>query len=125
MVCLSYEWRCYENSYIDMLKNREKLGTYLALTYPRGGQGDTPLYFGHTLGDVTINETTNEILDADSVRFFFVFTQNLTDPASELDYYSNRFKFALQDYLLYDYQSELIDIAFAHDDSVNQGLQAS
>ncbi|CAB3407312.1 unnamed protein product [Caenorhabditis bovis] len=116
-LCLSYDWVCGGNEHIDMLLQREKVGEFLDLSYPRGGNKDTPVYLGTILGDVKLfaNKT---VADAKMTQLFYFLKQE----QKMVEMYSSRFSYAVERFLNRVYSSDIITFSFAHYQSLEDGL---
>uniref|UniRef100_A0A914XTT4 SSD domain-containing protein n=1 Tax=Plectus sambesii TaxID=2011161 RepID=A0A914XTT4_9BILA len=118
-LCLSYEWECPGNEHIKMFADREKVGKYVDLSFPKGGKQDTPVYLGGSVGEVTLNKTDRTVLKANVTQMFYFLKQ---DPPEVLNY-STAFSYAVEHYLLHEYSSPLIHVSFVHYQSVEDGLE--
>uniref|UniRef100_A0A0N5ASY9 SSD domain-containing protein n=1 Tax=Syphacia muris TaxID=451379 RepID=A0A0N5ASY9_9BILA len=118
-LCLSYDWVCGGNEHILMLKERRRLAGYIDLKFPKGGTTDTPVYLGTALGGVTLNQTDNTILSAKMVQMTYFLKQE-TDVIA---HYSSQFEYAVEQFLLHKYNSDIIEFSFAHQNSLKDGLE--
>jgi hypothetical protein len=117
-LCLSYEWVCGANEHIEMFRQMVKLGKVINLSYPKGGNQDTPAYLGTSIGDILLNKTDNTLLEAKITQLFYFLKQ---EPES-VRKYSTDFEYAVERFFLHDFRSELISISFAHYQSLEDGL---
>ncbi|CAI5454855.1 unnamed protein product [Caenorhabditis angaria] len=116
-LCLSYDWVCGANEHIEMLIQRHKVGKLVDLSYPRGGNKDTPVYLGTILGDITLFKN-NTIEDAKITQLFYFLKQE----QKMVELYSSKFSYAVEKFLNTIYSSELITFSFAHYQSLEDGL---
>ncbi|EYC17939.1 hypothetical protein Y032_0029g1968 [Ancylostoma ceylanicum] len=89
-LCLSYDWVCGGNEHIDMLLQRNKIGNFLDLSYPRGGNKDTPVYLGTVFGDVELFRENNTVKSAKITQLFYFLKQE----QSIVRRYSSEFSYA-------------------------------
>lgn len=120
-ICLTSELLCFENPHVSLLRHRFELEEYNNhIRYPvMRIPLDKPFYVGGLLGLVTLNDTEGRIKSVGALRLAY-FTKQ--EPLV-INYYSNQFRDALQHYLLNDYKSDLIEVAFGNDNSLTEGLQ--
>uniref|UniRef100_A0A1I7Z7R4 SSD domain-containing protein n=1 Tax=Steinernema glaseri TaxID=37863 RepID=A0A1I7Z7R4_9BILA len=117
-LCLNYDWVCGGNEHIAMFQQMSKVGRVIDLTYPKGGNQDTPAYLGTTLGDITLNETDHTVQEAKITQIFFFLKQE----EETIRQYSADFSYAVEKFLLHVFESELIEVSFAHYQSLEDGL---
>ncbi|KAL6724288.1 hypothetical protein Aduo_019188 [Ancylostoma duodenale] len=117
-LCLSYDWVCGGNEHIDMLLQRNKIGNFLDLSYPRGGNKDTPVYLGTVFGDVELFRENNTVKSAKITQLFYFLKQE----QSIVRRYSSEFSYAVERFFLHYYKSNIISISFAHYQSLQDGL---
>ncbi|VDN08148.1 unnamed protein product [Thelazia callipaeda] len=120
-LCLTYNWVCSANEHISMLQERLKVSSFLELTYPRAGSKDTPVYLGALLSDVKLNESAGIIKAAKLTQLFYFLKQE----SDIIRHYSTKFSYAVEQYLLYAYKSDIISFSFAHYRSLQDGLNAN
>ncbi|TMS36311.1 hypothetical protein L596_003505 [Steinernema carpocapsae] len=118
-LCLNYDWICGANEHIMMFQQMSKVGRVIDLTYPKGGNQDTPAYLGTTLGDITLNETDHTVMEARITQIFFFLKQQ----EDVIRQYSAEFSYAVEKFLLHGFDSALIDYSFAHYQSLQDGLE--
>ncbi|MFH4973871.1 hypothetical protein AB6A40_000580 [Gnathostoma spinigerum] len=116
-LCLSYDWVCGGNEHILMFKERFRVGKFINLSFPRGGNQDTPVYLGTTLGGVTLNDDRT-VKSANITQLFYFLKQQ----PDIIRYYSSRFSYAVEHFLLHRFTSDLISVSFAHYQSLEDGL---
>ncbi|CAD5221450.1 unnamed protein product [Bursaphelenchus xylophilus] len=117
-LCLSYDWTCGANEHIEMFRQMSKVGRVIDLKYPKGGNKDTPAYLGTAIGDIVLNKTDNTVQEAKITQLFYFLKQ---DPPS-VDKYSTAFEYAVEKFLLTEFNSNLIEISFAHYHSLQDGI---
>ncbi|GMT06619.1 hypothetical protein PENTCL1PPCAC_28793 [Pristionchus entomophagus] len=117
-LCMSYDWECMANEHIEMLRQRHKVGRVIDLSYPRGGNQDTPVYLGTTLGDVQLYTTNHTVREAKITQLFYFLKQEDDIVAR----YSSDLSYAAEKFLLKVYKSDLLKISFAHYQSLQDGL---
>ncbi|KAH7732203.1 patched family protein [Aphelenchoides avenae] len=117
-LCLSYDWVCGANEHIRMFREMTKVGRVIDLSFPKGGNKDTPAYLGTALGDITLNKTDNTVNEARITQLFYFLKQ---EPAS-VRQYSTDFEYAAEKFLLHGFESRLITVSFAHYESLQDGL---
>ncbi|VDK43141.1 unnamed protein product [Anisakis simplex] len=118
-LCLNYDWVCGGNEHILMLRERIRVGHFIDLTYPKGGNKDTPVYLGSALGNVRLDEYTNVLRSAKITQLFYFLKQK----PNVMAHYSSGFSYAVEDFLLKHFRSDLITISFAHYQSLQDGLE--
>ncbi|CAK5095073.1 unnamed protein product [Meloidogyne enterolobii] len=117
-LCLGYDWKCSANEHIEMFRQMTQVGRVIELTYPKGGNKDTPAYLGTAIGDIKLNKTDGTVQAAKIIQMFFFLKQ---EPAN-VRKYSTDFEYAVERFLLHGFESPLIDISFAHYQSIEDGL---
>ncbi|VDK54807.1 unnamed protein product, partial [Cylicostephanus goldi] len=117
-LCLSYDWVCGGNEHIEMLLERNRIGHFLDLSYPRGGNKDTPVYLGTIFGDVEVFRENNTVKSAKITQLFYFLKQE----QSIVRRYSSDFSYAVERFFLHYYKSNLISVSFAHYQSLQDGL---
>uniref|UniRef100_A0A0M3HPH2 SSD domain-containing protein n=1 Tax=Ascaris lumbricoides TaxID=6252 RepID=A0A0M3HPH2_ASCLU len=118
-LCLNYEWICGGNEHILMLRERVRVGHFIDITYPKGGNKDTPVYLGSTLGDVTLDETNGTLRAAKITQLFYFLKQE----PEIIRQYSSEFSYAVEKFLLKRFESNIIVLSFAHYQSLQDGLE--
>ncbi|KJH47116.1 patched family protein [Dictyocaulus viviparus] len=117
-LCLSYNWICGGNEHIDMLLQRNKVGQLIDLSYPRGGNKDTPVYLGTVLGEVELFKENKTVKNAKITQLFYFLKQE----QSIVRRYSSDFSYAVERFFLHYYNSSIITVSFAHYQSLQDGL---
>uniref|UniRef100_A0A915ETV7 SSD domain-containing protein n=1 Tax=Ditylenchus dipsaci TaxID=166011 RepID=A0A915ETV7_9BILA len=117
-LCLSYDWVCGANEHIQMFRQMTQVGKVIDLTYPKGGNKDTPAYLGTSLGDITLNRSDGTVQDAKITMLFYFLKQ---EPSS-VRQYSTDFEYAVERFILHAFESKLISLSFAHYQSLEDGL---
>uniref|UniRef100_A0A7E4WBE9 SSD domain-containing protein n=1 Tax=Panagrellus redivivus TaxID=6233 RepID=A0A7E4WBE9_PANRE len=117
-LCLGYEWNCGANEHIRMFKEMSRLGRVIDLSFPRGGNKDTPVYLGSAIGDIVLNETDSTVLEAKITQLFYFLKQS---PDLIRDY-STAFEYKAEHFLLHEFKSDIITYSFAHYQSLEDGL---
>jgi len=87
-----------------------QVGRVIELTYPKGGNKDTPAYLGTALGDITLNKLDNTVQEAKITQLFYFLKQQ---PDKVMDY-STDFEYAVQRFIQNVFESPLITLSFAH-----------
>ncbi|KAI1725673.1 patched family domain-containing protein [Ditylenchus destructor] len=109
-LCLSYDWVCGANEHIEMLRQMAQLGKVIDLTYPKGGNKDTPAYLGTVLGDIKLNRSDSTVEEAHITQLFYFLKQ---EPAT-VRQYSTDFEYSVEKFILHGFESDLITLSFAH-----------
>ncbi|VDM54575.1 unnamed protein product [Angiostrongylus costaricensis] len=117
-LCLSYDWVCGGNEHIDMFLQRNKVGQFIDLSYPRGGNKDTPVYLGTVLGEVELFKENDTVKSAKVTQLFYFLKQE----QSIVRRYSSDFSYAVERFFLNFYKSSIISVSFAHYQSLQDGL---
>ncbi|KAI1732170.1 patched family domain-containing protein [Ditylenchus destructor] len=117
-LCLSYDWVCGANEHIEMLRQMAQLGRVIDLTYPKGGNKDTPAYLGTVLGDIKLNRSDSTVEEAHITQLFYFLKQ---EPAT-VRQYSTDFEYSVEKFILHGFESDLITLSFAHYQSLQDGL---
>ncbi len=77
------------------------------------------MYLGTAIGEVQLNTTDSSVLTANITQLFYFLKQQ---PDNVLQY-STAFSYAVEHFLLDDYQSNLLHVSFAHYQSLQDGLE--
>uniref|UniRef100_A0A915M0A3 Uncharacterized protein n=1 Tax=Meloidogyne javanica TaxID=6303 RepID=A0A915M0A3_MELJA len=67
-LCLGYDWKCSANEHIEMFRQMTQVGRVIELTYPKGGNKDTPAYLGTAIGDIKLNKTDGTVQAAKIIQ---------------------------------------------------------
>ncbi|CAD5218991.1 unnamed protein product [Bursaphelenchus okinawaensis] len=133
-LCMTYNWRCYENDHVFMLKPKSTWGrfdaqiaefaediinTELKVTYPIGWRGTEPIYFGAFVGAPHIKDDEGHFDYVKAVRL----TYNVR--AGNVDVFSYQWRKKLTKFLTdkVNPASELLQFGLFHNESLPEGLQ--
>ncbi|KAI6185612.1 SSD domain-containing protein [Aphelenchoides besseyi] len=133
-LCMSYDWRCYENDHIFMLKPKSNWGHFhkdvaelandiieqeVKITYPIGWRGSEPIYFGAFVGAPHLVDEEGHFDYVRAVRL----TYNLR--AGDVDSVSYRWRKSLAQFLSNKENppSQLLEFGLFHNESLPEGLQ--
>lgn len=72
---------------------------------------------GNVLGDIILNKTNNHIVEARITQLFY-FLKHSPEPVRQ---YSTDFEYAVEQFLLHGFESNLITLSFAHYQSLQVG----
>ncbi|KAI6230752.1 SSD domain-containing protein [Aphelenchoides fujianensis] len=133
-LCMAYEWKCYENDHIFMLKPRSQWGHFekdvaefakdiieqeVKITYPIGWRGTEPIYFGAFVGAPHLTDEEGHFDYVKAVRL----TYNVR--AGDVDSISYQWRKLLARFLSdkENPASELLEFGLFHNESLPEGLQ--
>lgn len=71
---------------------------------------DTPAYLGTALGDIVLNKSDNTIQTAKITQLFYFLKQE----SPSVREYSTDFEYAAERFILKGFESKLIELSFAH-----------
>ncbi|CAD5226735.1 unnamed protein product [Bursaphelenchus xylophilus] len=133
-LCMTYNWKCYENDHVFMLKPKSTWGTFdvqiaefaedivnseLKVTYPIGWRGTEPIYFGAFVGAPNLIDDEGHFDYVKAVRL----TYNVR--AGKVDKFSYYWRKKLTKFLTDKEHpvSDRLEFGLFHNESLPEGLQ--
>uniref|UniRef100_A0A914XN12 SSD domain-containing protein n=1 Tax=Plectus sambesii TaxID=2011161 RepID=A0A914XN12_9BILA len=131
-LCLSYDWKCFENDHVTMLMPKEYWGDFegeigafaseiaereVHVTYPIAWRGTEPIYLGSIVGAPSGIDDKGNFNYAKAIRL----TYNIREGA--VANVSSQWKKKLTRYLTQSPPaSEILEFGLSHNDSLSDGL---